>query len=596
MKNSPTLLSGERGSLSLPVETQFSSLWRSWDFIEAPVLQRNQRPAWNRITQYPLVPSLLLERWESTKTIVGTSFDDRTSYCLVDIDRDSQYHPYNDESAFNQVLAILETVGLTRPLIVRSSSSEGLHVYYPLPAAVSTWKLANLLANTCQQAQLTVRGGQLELFPNVKTWVPSGSGFSHYQAHRLPLQQGSVLLDSDLLPDGADLARFMTRWQQCAEGQAFEQLSEALATTQAKSRRKRGSQKAQRYRSDLQSTIERGWTGPTQTNDLLSRIARLGYIFLHKSGTALVDYMVSVAKHLPGYEAFCGHQHHLLKRCREWARAIEKSPIYFPYSEKGSSPDRAKRPLKAPPNPERKTNALNRLQQTVERLEANGTLEERITTRAKQLAAQGFSQETLYKDEYKCLWHPQHYQPSVISDSTSDSAIAENPSPQPERSETTADSEITDNSLRSVGVADGPKKIQETRLRGVAGGTEPELSDPDSLLCQLVALADWQGYSVFKRLMLRTSPEKVRQAMAAYREQSAKSPIRHPVAWLATALREGWSPSPNVSPHRVPTPVVPLPSDPSPVRDSSPPISDSSLSIPMPDWIWEQICNTLLGG
>ncbi|MEM9536438.1 MAG: hypothetical protein AAF268_11610 [Cyanobacteria bacterium P01_A01_bin.3] len=596
MKNSPAWLSGERGSLSLPAETQFSSLWRPWDFIEAPIPQRTQRPAWNRITQYPLVPGLLLERWESTKTVVGTSFGDRTSYCLVDIDRDSQYHPYSNEAGFNQVLGTLETVGLTRPLIVRSSASEGLHVYYPLPAPVSTWKLANLLANTCQQTQLTVRGGQLELFPNVKAWVPSGSGFSHYQAHRLPLQQGSVLLDSDLLPDGADLTRFMFRWHGCAEGQAFDQLTEALATTKAKSHRKRGSQKAQQYRRDLQSTIERGWTGPTQTNDLLSRIARLGYIFLHKSGKALVEYMVSVAQQLPGYEAFCRHQHQLLKRCREWARAIEKSPTYFPYREQDKPSDLAKRPLKVPPNPERKTNALSRLKQIVECLEANGTLEPHITPRAKQLAAQGFSQETLYKDEYKSLWHPKHYQPSVIPGRASALAITQNLSPEPEQAETAAESGITDASLRSVGSAGGLQEIKETRPEGGAGGTEPELYDPDSLVCQLVALAGWQGHSVFKRLVPGTSPEKVRQVMAAYREQDARSSIRHPVAWLATALRGGWSSNPNLSRHRSPTPMVSLPSDQCLPKDSSLPIGDSSPPVPMPEWIGEQIRTKLLGG
>lgn len=596
MKNSAALLSGRRGSLYLPVETQFSSLWRSWDFIEAPAPSRNQRPAWNRITQYPLVPGLLLERWESTRTVVGVGFGDRTSYCLLDIDSGSQYHPYNNEPAFTQVLATLETVGLTRPLIVRSSSSEGLHVYYPLPAPVSTWKLANLLANTCHQTQFPVKGGQLELFPNVKTWVPSGSGFSHYQAHRLPLQQGSVLLDSDLLPDGADLARFMTRWHQCAEGQAFDQLAEALATTKTKSSQKRGSRKAQQYRADLQSTIERGWTGPTQTNDLLSRIARLGYIFLHKTGKALVDYMVAVAQRLPGYESFCRHQHQLVKRCREWARAIEKSPRYFPYNEQGTGPNTAKPPLKTPPNSERKTNALTRLKQTVECLEADGTLEERVTPRVRQLAAQGFSQETLYKEEYKALWHPKHYQPSVTPDSTSDAAIVHNPSPQPDCPETMAVQGITDKSLRSVGSVDGPKEIKETLLRGVAGGTESELADPDSLLCQVVALAGWQGYSVFKRLVPRISPEKVRLVMAAFREQSAKSPIRHPVAWLATALREGWSPSPKLPPHQFPTPAVPFPSEPSPVSDPRPPIDDSSPPVPMPEWVSKQIRAKLFGG
>lgn len=602
----PSICAAERPALALSVEHFFASLWHFWDFIEAPNPRRGQRPAWKRVTHYILSTGLLLDRWESSDKLIGVSFSDETRYCLLDIDRYSRYHPDNYEAAFKQLLVTLESVGLVRSLVVRSSDSGGLHVYYPLPEAVSTWKLANLLANTCHHAGLDVQGGQLELFPNVKTWVPEGSGFSHYNAHRLPLQQGSVLLDSDLLPEGADLNCFTNQWQWCAEGQDMELLTEALASTKPCLNSNTPTGSARQYLEDLQASIAQGWTGESQTNQLLSRIAREGYIFLRKTGKALVDYMVSVAKQLPGYEAFCRHQDELVKRCRDWAKAIENSPKYYPYGGKEGAADmrNPKRPLKAPPNPERKANAIARLKEVVARLEADGTLEPRITIRAKQIASLGFSQETLYKPEYRELWHPKYYQPSVTVEPANAPAIPEPPPAEPPSTEIKAKREITDSNLRSVAGSGGPKEIKKTPPRGVLGGnespqsdSEPTPTDPDLLLCELSALAGWKGYDVFKRIIPRISPEKVRLAIAAFKEQSEKISIANPVAWLVEALRGGWTP--NLSSKPKPTPpqpsTVPLPSDPRSAIEVKDIASDVAHPVMMPDWFKEQMQNLLLG-
>ena len=62
------------------------------------------------------------------------------------------------------------------------------------------------------------------------------------------------------------------------------------------------------------------------------------YIFGHLlgaeaplTGQALVDDVVRIAKSLPGYKDYCGHQHDLEKRVKEWVRSIEAEPAYYPY-------------------------------------------------------------------------------------------------------------------------------------------------------------------------------------------------------------------------------------------------------------------------
>ena len=67
-----------------------------------------------------------------------------------------------------------------------------------------------------------VFGGICELFPNQKAYNAEHNG------HRLPLQQGSFLLDSDFSCISNSKAAFLQQWQHCAAGQDEARLAELL--------------------------------------------------------------------------------------------------------------------------------------------------------------------------------------------------------------------------------------------------------------------------------------------------------------------------------------------------------------------------------
>ncbi|MBE7386315.1 MAG: hypothetical protein F6J95_033615, partial [Leptolyngbya sp. SIO1E4] len=62
-----------------------------WDFIEAPASAPGQKPKWRTITDYPLRPRILWQRWQDLTTLIGVRFDGLTTYALIDIDAESPY-------------------------------------------------------------------------------------------------------------------------------------------------------------------------------------------------------------------------------------------------------------------------------------------------------------------------------------------------------------------------------------------------------------------------------------------------------------------------------------------------------------------------
>ncbi len=107
----------------------------------------------------------------------------------IDIDRDSPHHPGQTPSALATLRLALETIGLYRTVLIRSSHSEGLHLYIPLPAAVPTFGLACALKQCLEAQGFTLAPGQFEIFPNCKSYAIPGS-YTEYNAHRL----GSISL------------------------------------------------------------------------------------------------------------------------------------------------------------------------------------------------------------------------------------------------------------------------------------------------------------------------------------------------------------------------------------------------------------------
>ena len=548
-----TLQAGARPVCPHPLPSnEFANLWHRWDFIEAKYFPDRSHPQWQRVKDFPLEPRPLMRRWSDPEQLVGVSFGKETQYCLVDIDIRSEYHPNCYPSAYRQVLDRLEEIGLIEPLVLTSSNSGGLHLYYPLPEAVSSYKLGHLLKHACEQGELTVKAGQIELFPNAKRY--SASSIVLYQAHRLPLQQGSYLLDEDGNAIGNNLNLFMTQWKRAAARQDTDLLKEHLDNL-AKVipfPQQHLSNRAKAFKADDRARIEQGWTGPEQTNDLLGVIARYGRIWEGLADEELARYIAGVAVELPGYREHCGHQGEIAKRSQEWASSSTKH--YYPYTERG---DRVEKP-KQQTNEQKQQAARQRIEQAMRELNELGTLASGITERCQQLSKHGVSKETLYKN--KELWHPTHYREEVPRDTTTDHPeITSTPKPQVEQGIEAISGVITDPGQRSLGSSElsssAPREINsEQTMGGCRGeidesevlGTDSQERDIDSLLERVKAAAGDCWSVTLERLIEATNPQRVLKALEAFWEQVKRVRISNAGAWLYRAIAEGYEPN-----HRV---------------------------------------------
>ncbi len=386
-----------------------------YSFIEAN-LNGEDRPEWKTISAYPIEHRNLWNRFQDPNTLIGLSFGSSAHYALIDIDRGSPYHPYNDEAAFKRLLGAYEDVGFNDHLLLQSSWSEGIHLYLPLPRSVPTHKLAVMMKLTALRAGFIVKDGTLELFPNAKPY--SKEGPTAYKAHRLPLQVGSYLLDKDYQPYSDSIKTFLDLVEQAAEAQDIELIETAIeAAHQAKAFRyiKGDGNKAAAFRRDLEEQIAEGWTDFGQTNDLLRIIGTYGRVFEGLEGKALADYIAERAKALPGYREFCRHQHHIERRAIEWARCIEK--FYYPY---GSDPirfgtfaemvDKGAKENKV--NEERQMSAIDRIKRGVEFVKEKlseipkrvGEMKDALINAIVELFGVRPSDQTLSR--YREFWHP----------------------------------------------------------------------------------------------------------------------------------------------------------------------------------------------
>ncbi|MDA0269064.1 MAG: hypothetical protein O3A14_19415, partial [Cyanobacteria bacterium] len=89
-----------------------------WDFIQAIAPSLGDKPQWRTVTDYPLRPRVLWAKWQDPNELIGVRFNAQTRYALLDIDAES---PYCNPEAIAQLRAALETIGIVRTLLIRSS-------------------------------------------------------------------------------------------------------------------------------------------------------------------------------------------------------------------------------------------------------------------------------------------------------------------------------------------------------------------------------------------------------------------------------------------------------------------------------------------
>ena len=385
-----------------------------WNFIRADLPDdAAAKAAWTTITTHPLRPRVLWNQWQDANQLIGVRFTHDTRYALLDLDAGGDYCTAEGVA---QIRAALETIGITRTLLVRSSWSGGLHLYIPFAELVNTFNLAVALKECLKAQGFRLKAGQLEIFPNVKAY--GVETFIEYMGHRLPLQpgSGSCLLDDALNPIGDSLARFFWLWDGAANHQDMDTLRHAMKIGRDNHRKKpkRRRHPVDSWRQDLDLEITEGWTDYGQTNHLLKTIACYGRVFEGLEGQSLIDYTLRIALTRPGYEQYCRHQHDIERKVTAWVRAVEG--YYWPL---GSTPSRDTSHPKnnlVPFNKQQSEDAQHRIRAAYVELERAETLPEQITARAKAIAqAAKVSQQTLYK--HLSLWHPAH-QEGVIAQLT----------------------------------------------------------------------------------------------------------------------------------------------------------------------------------
>ena len=121
--------------------------------------------------------------------------------------------------------------------------------------------MANLFLrdSLLENAGFKLLPGQLEVFPNPKPYIVEGAP-SLFNAHRLPLQAGSYLLNSAFETIRSSPEQFVEQWHWAQQKNCLDEKTLRRIIQQAKRRCFRISGKADKFINDLNAEIEPGWT------------------------------------------------------------------------------------------------------------------------------------------------------------------------------------------------------------------------------------------------------------------------------------------------------------------------------------------------
>ncbi|HEY9658971.1 MAG TPA: hypothetical protein V6C65_11000 [Allocoleopsis sp.] len=400
---------------------QFLTLFpHRFDFIWAEYSAPGTTVEWKTESRHPLSDRLIRQG----TYLYGVRFGAETNYCLLDIDINSLYHPKHDLLAVSRIVAALEPLGLVSYVACTSSYTGGLHLYFPFQQTQSSWQLALALACLLENAGFKLQPGQLEVFPNPKPYAIDGN-LSLFNAHRLPLQIGSYLLNETFQPIWGNSLTFVKQWHLTQQRNDIDSKTLKQILKQAKRKHFGISGKAEKFINDLNAEIELGWTGYGQTNRLLGRITMRAYIFHHilsggepLQGEALVSEIVETAQSLPGYREWCRHQHEIEHRAEEWARCIENSH-YFHFGEQRKKqkpevqdPELATAIEQSPSWNQRQSAATrDRIRRAIADLLEQNNLPVKPTARFQALLQYGIGGGSLYR--HRDLWHPNYFDTAV---------------------------------------------------------------------------------------------------------------------------------------------------------------------------------------
>ena len=455
---------GELEPQRLTPESETAKIFTSffphgYKFIYASGLDAKGKPNWVTEKRYPITARRLYDHWLDDDMLIGVRFGTNTAYGMLDIDKNSPYHPHRNEEQFRGILQALEDIGLVRPLIMQSSFSEGLHVYYPLPDQVSSFALACGIKACLKSHGYEIASGVLEIFPNTKAFGTKENP-TEFNGHRLPLQKGSYMLNDDLEKIGNDLDYFVFVWQMCQDSQDIDLLKVAIAEARANYQPPKLSRKTDeilKWRDDLEKQIADGWTGNGQSNRLLYLMGKYARVFLGCADVdAIAKYISKTARATAGFLKFCGDIQRLEKKAKDIAQWCLNH--HFPWGSKKTEQTKEVDMSKS----ERQAERIERIRLAVSELKNTGAMPQTIRGMAQAIAkTASVSMETLYDN--KELWHPEFTQSSCNASQTNDLSQETPLTDTPiESTQNSLQSAVTEKPLyEALGVSETPLRGQE---------------------------------------------------------------------------------------------------------------------------------------
>jgi hypothetical protein len=403
-----------------------------WDFI----LKETTKSPWKTVKKFKLTEQKCWYKYTDPQQIIGLRFGTETRYGLYDIDWGSNHDPREQEESLNSLKEQLEEWGIVDLVLLQSSESQGLHLYFFLNRPLNTFRLACVMNKAAVDAGIEIKRGQLETFPNTKKYN------SRFNGHRLPLQQGSYLLDKDYTPYSDRIDDFLSAADWSAARNDTDLLESRLESAYEWYKIQKNQERiynptpedrefieqvdyAQReikegFLNQIRIAIEQGFTGEGETNELLLTIAKLGRIYYGLTGASYIDYIKETVMACPGYLKYCNHKREIDRRCKEVARYGEKQ--WYPY--RSSMPENrcTYKYLKnsitnqTNLNLEKQHNAQSRIKQAVAQIKQKGVKlpqkvgECKLAIRnvTKELFGISVSDATLSKPENLPLWHPKY--------------------------------------------------------------------------------------------------------------------------------------------------------------------------------------------
>jgi len=430
----------------LPLSSVGSKFASYFPYLFNWIHSRREKTDWHTETKYPLTARTLWEKHQDKRQNIGVRFGANTSYCMIDIDRRSPNHPYNSTANFNKVLNAIADIGLYEFLSVRSSGSQGIHLYYPIEHQVKTFDLACALRNTLEKHGLEVANGVLECFPNTKAYN------SEYNAHRLPLQDASYILQHDFNPQTNDIEKFCNVWDRAAPCQDLQLLLDSFETARKSYKANHKSNvRLNDWRGELETIINEGWTGEGQTNDLLHKVCQYARVFLGFTDIErMITYVTNIVTKINGFHTFCGHKTDLIRRVKDWTRYVFERNFPMGNDKAGEEMKATKRDSEREQRNQRIRDAANSL---CDRNDSDMSIRAMANAIAKSANC---SISTLYKN--LSLWHPEYKDvvTANVIDSQTDLVAA---NLQQETATNQATSTVTQISYEVLGNGSNPQEL-----------------------------------------------------------------------------------------------------------------------------------------